>query len=176
MEHLAVAAAEDLPTGDLALRMMPITSRGAPHRNVRSVIRKRGKMGDRSTTPSGKGRSPTPIPWSGAAGSSGDRTVDYSTTFGDGNDTMEGISDETLNVVPGIDDDPDDATPWAANLTFPDLMDLARTISTTCGSGGGPTATSSRSRLHAIGHCAPGLKLSFCLSKAASESCCGMRR
>ncbi|CAE7514912.1 unnamed protein product, partial [Symbiodinium necroappetens] len=35
---------------------------------------------------------------------------------------------ETLNVVPGIDDDPDDATPWAANLSFPDLMDLARDL------------------------------------------------
>ena len=31
-------------------------------------------------------------------------------------------------MVPGIDSDPDDATPWGANLAFPDMMDLARTI------------------------------------------------
>ena len=31
-------------------------------------------------------------------------------------------------MVPGIDSDPDDATPWGANLTFPDMVDLARTI------------------------------------------------
>ncbi|CAE7522908.1 Gbp1, partial [Symbiodinium sp. CCMP2456] len=36
--------------------------------------------------------------------------------------------EEMLNPVPGIDDDPDDEVPWAANLAFPDLMDLARTI------------------------------------------------
>ena len=29
--------------------------------------------------------------------------------------------------IPGIDD-PDDATPWAANLSSPDMMDLARAI------------------------------------------------
>ncbi|OLP82535.1 hypothetical protein AK812_SmicGene36819 [Symbiodinium microadriaticum] len=87
----------------------------------------RGKMGDRSMTPSRRERSPTPTPRGGAAGSSTDRT-DHSTAFGDGHDTMESIIEETLNVVPGIDDDPDDMTPWAANLTFPDLMDLARTI------------------------------------------------
>ena len=84
-------------------------------------------MGDRSMTPSRRERSPTPTPRGGAAGSSTDRT-DHSTAFGDGHDTMESIIEETLNVVPGIDDDPDDMTPWAANLTFPDLMDLARAI------------------------------------------------
>ena len=102
-------------------------SRSSTPQRSRSGFFRRGKMGDRSTTPSGKGRSPTPTPRGGAAGSSTDRT-DHSTAFGDGHDTMESITEETLNVVPGIDDDPDDMTPWAANLTFPDLMDLARTI------------------------------------------------
>ena len=84
-------------------------------------------MGDRSMTPSRRERSTTPTPRGGAAGGSTDRT-DNSTAFGDGHDTMDSIIEETLNLVPGIDDDPDDMTPWAANLTFPDLMDLARTI------------------------------------------------
>ena len=41
---------------------------------------------------------------------------------------MTSIGEEENNVVPGIDSDPDDATPWGANLTFPDMVDLARTI------------------------------------------------
>ncbi|CAE7864718.1 unnamed protein product, partial [Symbiodinium necroappetens] len=73
------------------------------------------KMGVRSVTPIRKG---------GAPGSSGDG--DYSTSFGDGHDTTEAIEEETLSVVPGIDDNPDDATSWAAGLSFPDMMDLAR--------------------------------------------------
>ena len=36
---------------------------------------------------------------------------------------MTSIDEETINAVPGIDDDSDDAEPWAANLSFPDLME-----------------------------------------------------
>ena len=60
-------------------------------------------MGERSVTP-GRG--------SGLGSSAGD------------NHRTEAIEEETLNVVLGIDDDP----PWAANLSFPDMMGLARTI------------------------------------------------
>ena len=77
-------------------------------------------MGARSVTPA-RGSS-DPAPASAAA------PEDLTTAFGDGMDTMEAISEEMLNPVPGIDEDPDDETPWAANLAFPDLMDLARTI------------------------------------------------
>ncbi|CAE7864790.1 unnamed protein product, partial [Symbiodinium necroappetens] len=119
------------------------------------------KMGVRSVTPIRKG---------GAPGSSGDG--DYSTSFGDGHDTTEAIEEETLNVVPGIDDNPDDATSWAAGLSFPDMMDLARAIKRDLndaghedkkrdgwkgpiglGSGGGRAAMGSRSRSRVIDHC-----------------------
>ena len=117
-----------LPAGDQALRTMVATSPGAlRHSGLDLAFSGEARWADRSMTPSRKERSPTPTPRGGAAGSSTDRT-DHSAAFGDGHDTMESIIEETLNVVPGIDDDPDDATPWAANLTFPDLMDLARTI------------------------------------------------
>eukprot|EP00439_Symbiodinium_sp_Y106_P078959 s2610_g17.t1 len=43
--------------------------------------------------------------------------------FGDGLNTMTSIDEETINAVPGIDDDSDDVEPWAANLSFPDLME-----------------------------------------------------
>ena len=182
-------------------------SRSSTPQRSRSGFFRRGKMGDRSMTPTrkGGGRSPTPTPSGGVAGRSFADRTDHSTTFGDGHDTMEIIFEETLKVVPGIDNDPDDATPWADNLTFPDLMDLAWTIKrskgtsmriggatagrvplawvtapgpcpTTRGSGGGQTATTSRSRSPVIGHCVPGPTLSFGLSQVASESCCGMRR
>ena len=42
--------------------------------------------------------------------------------------TMMAIGEEEPNAVPGIDSDPDDSEPWGANLSFPELMDLARTI------------------------------------------------
>ncbi|CAE7541638.1 unnamed protein product, partial [Symbiodinium microadriaticum] len=72
-------------------------SRSSTPQRSRSGFLRRGKMGDRSTTPSGKGRSPTPTPQGGAAGSSTDRT-DHSTAFGDGHDAMESITEETLNA------------------------------------------------------------------------------
>eukprot|EP00439_Symbiodinium_sp_Y106_P025288 s5312_g3.t1 len=71
-----------------------------------------GKKGARSSTP---GRASTDTP--------ADRT-----DHADGYNTMTSIGEEENNVVPGIDSDPDDATPWGANLTFPDMVDLARTI------------------------------------------------
>ena len=69
-----------------------------------------GKKGARSSTP---GRA------------SADAAVDR-TDHPDGykHDDLQ----EENNVVPGIDSDPDDATPWGANLAFRDMMDLARTI------------------------------------------------
>ena len=88
-------------------------------------------MGHRSMTPTrrGGGLPPTPTPPGRAAASCTDKTgLDHSTSYGGGHDTMEVILEETLNEVPGIDDDPDNATPWAANLSFPDLMDFARAI------------------------------------------------
>ncbi|CAE7738218.1 Gbp1 [Symbiodinium necroappetens] len=88
------------------------TSRISNRARSRSGFTRRGKMGERSLTP---GRS--------SAGS-----ADHRTSFMHGLDTMEAINEETLNIVPGIDDDPDDDVPWAANLSFPDVMDLARTI------------------------------------------------
>ncbi|CAE7549573.1 unnamed protein product, partial [Symbiodinium sp. KB8] len=108
-------------------------SRSSTPQRSRSGFFRRGKMGDRSMTPTrkGGGRSPTPTPSGGVAGRSFADRTDHSTTFGDGHDTMEIIFEETLKVVPGIDNDPDDATPWADNLTFPDLMDLAWTIKRT---------------------------------------------
>ena len=71
-----------------------------------------GKKGARSSTP---GRAST------------DAAVDR-TDHPDGYNTMTSIGEEENNVVPGIDSDPDDAIPWGANLAFPDMMDLARTI------------------------------------------------
>ena len=71
-----------------------------------------GKKGARSSTP---GRA--------SADTAADRT-----DHADGYNTMTSIGEEENNVVPGIDSDPDDATPWGANLTFPDMVDLARTI------------------------------------------------
>ena len=71
-----------------------------------------GKKGARSSTP---GRAST------------DTAADR-TDHADGYNTMTSIGEEENNVVPGIDSDPDDATPWGANLTFPDMVDLARTI------------------------------------------------
>ena len=69
---------------------------------------------DRSLTPGRGSNDPAPAA--------------HPTSFGHGMDTMNAIDQETLNVVPGIDDEPDDAEPWAANLSFADLMDLGRTI------------------------------------------------
>ena len=71
-----------------------------------------GKKGARSSTP---GRA--------SADTAADRT-----DHADGYNTMASIGEEENNVVPGIDSDPDDAIPWGANLTFPDMMDLARAI------------------------------------------------
>ena len=71
-----------------------------------------GKKGARSSTP---GRAST------------DTAADR-TDHADGYNTMTSIGEEENNVVPGIDSDPDDAIPWGANLTFPDMVDLARTI------------------------------------------------
>ena len=71
-----------------------------------------GKKGARSSTP---GRAST------------DAAADR-TDHADGYNTMTSVGEEENNVVPGIDSDPDDAIPCGANLTFPDMMDLARTI------------------------------------------------